>query len=83
MKTVVKCARCRRRWRGGDDWNCTWKGGRPTGEFLCPDCQTPEEHIEAQVNEATLDYTNATFDEAGRWYVKPKHGRTINAELNG
>lgn len=73
MKTIIKCTRCRRRMRREDGWNCTFNAGRPTGEFLCPDCQTPEESIEAKVNEATLDYSSA-ITVGGRWYVQPKRG---------
>jgi hypothetical protein len=36
---------------------------------ICPDCQTPEEHVEAEINLATLDYFR---DEHGRMVGRPK-----------
>jgi hypothetical protein len=37
------------------DWNVTFLDGVVAG-LLCPQCQTPEEDAEAEINEATLDY---------------------------
>ncbi len=44
-------------------WNAVWDKGYLTG-FLCPDCQTPEENAEAEINAATM--TPVGIDEAGR-----------------
>jgi hypothetical protein len=38
----------------------------PNG-FTCPDCQTTDEHLEAVVNEAMIDYGSGEQDSAGRW----------------
>lgn len=55
---LVECARCGKVEFAGnaDRWNVVFNMGRVAG-FLCPDCQTAEEDIEAQVNEATTDYS--------------------------
>lgn len=59
MKKVVKCDRCKRRYRGHGEWNTVFSKGFLTGH-ICPDCQTPEEHTEAAINEATVDYSTVT-----------------------
>ncbi|MFN3007399.1 hypothetical protein ACK12G_29380 [Mycolicibacterium wolinskyi] len=46
---VVKCSRCRKRHRGQDGWNEDYIAGLVIG-YVCPDCQTSEESIGAQVN---------------------------------
>ncbi len=56
MTAVIKCSRCRRRCRNMAGWNATFKDGRIVG-YLCGDCQTVEENLEAQINEATIDYS--------------------------
>ncbi len=58
---VMKCSRCQRRYRGQGDWNATVERGVIVG-VLCPDCQTPDENAEAEINAATLDYKR---DQAG------------------
>ena len=72
-----KCSRCRRRFRmnaaDNDLWNVVFKDGRVTG-YLCPDCQTDAEDLEAQVNEATLDYRNGRLLPDGRLWVPFKKG---------
>ncbi|MEE8727436.1 MAG: hypothetical protein SOI04_07885 [Bifidobacterium thermacidophilum] len=59
MKTL-KCGKCGRRFRerafDAECWNVTLHAGIIT-QVLCPDCQTPEQDMEAQVNEAMLDYS--------------------------
>lgn len=55
MTAVIRCSRCRRRYRGHGDWNVVVSAGVVTG-YLCPGCQTPEENAEATIHEATLDY---------------------------
>jgi hypothetical protein len=66
---AVKCARCRRRYRAGakdaDRWNAGFSKGYLTG-VVCPDCQTPEENAEAEINDATLDYSKTEIDMFGR-----------------
>lgn len=62
------CDRCGRRGRSlaaMADWNVIVEYGLITG-LLCPACQTPEENVEAAVNEATLDYTMIGDRLAGR-----------------
>lgn len=66
--SVVKCSRCSRRYRGHGDWNYTLENGVIVG-VLCPDCQTPEENVEAAINESTLTYGRDPF---GRVVGKPK-----------
>lgn len=63
-----KCSACGRRHRNQGDWNATVKGGVVVG-ILCPDCQTPEQNVEAEINMATLDYGR---DAQGRLRGKPK-----------
>ncbi|NDJ91469.1 hypothetical protein [Mycolicibacter kumamotonensis] len=55
MSAMIRCDRCRRRYRGHGEWNATARQGVIVG-YLCPDCQTPEENAEAEINLATLDY---------------------------
>ena len=47
------------------DWNVIVEFGIVTG-LLCPDCQTAEENLEAEVNHATFDYTVIGGRLAGR-----------------
>jgi hypothetical protein len=53
---VQKCYRCGKRYRGQDDWNQDYIAGLAVG-MLCPECQTSKEHVEAEVNRATEDYS--------------------------
>lgn len=46
---VVKCSRCRKRWRGQDGWNDDYIAGLVIGH-VCPECQTAEETVGAEVN---------------------------------
>ena len=65
---IVECARCGKIEFAGnaEGWNTVFDMGVIAG-FLCPECQTPEEDLEAQVNEATIDYSKtkaiSTFDD--------------------
>jgi hypothetical protein len=76
-KRLIRCDRCGRRCRNpralADTWNSVWRVGYLTG-FLCPDCQTPEESTEAEINGATLDYETMRFDQFGRASCKAKNG---------
>lgn len=66
------CDRCGRRARSLNamsNWNVVVERGYVTG-LLCPACQTPEENVEAAINEATLDYTLI----GGRLAGRPKGG---------
>lgn len=67
--------RCRRRVRAGasdfDSWNVMFREGVVVG-LLCPACQTSDEHLEAEVNEATTDYSAMRQDAFGRWVAGPK-----------
>ncbi|EYT51538.1 hypothetical protein H483_0118070 [Dietzia sp. UCD-THP] len=66
---VIKCDRCRKRCRNDEGWNAVYEDGFVIG-YLCPKCQTSEESLEAQVNDATLDYSKTFIDELGR-HVSP------------
>jgi hypothetical protein len=46
---VVKCYRCGKRHRGQDGWNEDYVAGLVIGH-LCPDCQSSEENLGAEVN---------------------------------
>lgn len=73
LKTIV-CDRCARHIRGKRDelrWNVTMRRGSIVG-FLCPDCQTTTENLEAEVNLATTDYHRDAF---GRVWGTPKTDR--------
>lgn len=64
----VKCARCGKTESANNAklWNAVFDKGVLT-HYLCPDCQTQEEFLEAEVNEALTDYSKAraisSFDE--------------------
>ena len=58
--TPVHCYRCERKSRNYAGWNIEFDNGHAVG-FLCPNCQTPEENAEAVINEATIDYSNLTW----------------------
>lgn len=72
-KYAPKCDRCKGTPTAQDRhlWNVTVKQGIIVG-FLCPNCQTVEEDLEAQVNEATIDYQGV--DAFGRLVGRPKMG---------
>lgn len=56
-----RCMRCNRPYSEANDkelWNGDFWHGFLMG-IICPDCQTDSESIEAQVNEATFDYSQA------------------------
>lgn len=53
--TVIRCDRCRKRYRNHGDWNVIFQSGFIVG-YLCPKCQTVEENAEAVVNESTINY---------------------------
>ncbi|SPM43592.1 hypothetical protein BN000_05543 [Mycobacterium numidiamassiliense] len=52
MSDVIKCARCRKRYRGHGEWNDVSIAGLSVG-CLCPGCQTVEEDLEAELAEIT------------------------------
>ena len=57
----ARCMRCGRAYKDATDielWNMDCWHGYLMG-VICPDCQTDSEDMEAQVNEATFDYSNA------------------------
>ncbi|MDQ6854726.1 MAG: hypothetical protein M3046_13715 [Actinomycetota bacterium] len=56
----------------GAGWSQRADKGRLTDEYMCPDCQTPEENAEAEINEATLDYRRGKIDARGRMTAPPK-----------
>lgn len=67
--TLIECERCGKVEFAGmataQKWNVTVKDGIISG-FLCHECQTDEEDIEAQVNESLIDYSKGFVDEQGR-----------------
>lgn len=68
---IRRCDRCHRRLRqhGMETWNVVVESGYITG-LVCPGCQTSEENVEAEINEATLDYCGMLSD--GRLVAQPK-----------
>lgn len=71
----VRCSRCGRLLRDAPcvdalRWNVDAQNGCAVG-FVCPDCQTDAEDVEAQANEAVLDYSR---DRLGRMAATPKGG---------
>ena len=60
-----RCSSCSRRVKHDPEANVVFDAGRFVG-FLCSRCQTPEQHLEAAVNEATIDYAATTVDAFGR-----------------
>lgn len=60
----LKCERCPRVFRealpDAKQWNATMKRGILVGS-LCPNCQTPEENAEAEINQATTTYSTDAF----------------------
>lgn len=67
--TLIECDRCGKAAflaeAAEQQWNIVAAKGYVTG-FLCHECQTDAEDLEAQVNESLLDYTKTTVDEQGR-----------------
>ena len=57
---VEKCMRCHRRFRGHGEWNHKWISGLLVGA-ICPDCQTMDEDLEAELSEITGASANWTF----------------------
>ena len=74
-ESIGKCMRCSRTCRVNaydfDSWNAVFDEGRKRG-LLCPKCQTPEEHVEAEINLATLDYGSLALDSDGLCRIKIK-----------
>lgn len=54
---VMRCSRCKRRQRTLHGWNGVFRDGAMVA-VICPGCQSPEENAEAEINEATLTYSN-------------------------
>lgn len=71
-RRVLRCKLCRNTVREAqsDGWNVEVRKGRVLW-FLCPSCQTPEQDLEAQVNEAMLTYGR---DDKGRVTGRAKVG---------
>ena len=67
--TLITCDRCGKSeflaFAAEQQWNYTADKGHIVG-FLCHDCQTDEEDLEAQVNESLIDYSRMAYDEQGR-----------------
>lgn len=67
----IKCSRCNRTIRNENDlaaWNVVFDRGTLTG-YLCPDCQTEDENLEARFKEITIDYSTMHQDSNGKWRV--------------
>lgn len=71
----VTCSRCGERALSSKaaGWNVTVKAGRPVGH-ICPNCQTPEENAEAEINHATIDYNRAKLNAVGQMSAPAKLG---------
>jgi Zn finger protein HypA/HybF involved in hydrogenase expression len=68
---VIKCVKCGKRLRNiHEPWNVELKNGKVQW-YICPDCQSPEQNVEAEINEATLHY--GTLPD-GRIIGFPKEG---------
>ena len=84
---LIKCDRCGKVEFAGtaEKWNAVFGKGIITG-FLCPDCQTDEEDLEAQVNEAVIDYsktvTVSTIPELLDLF-RPLWGEALRIIANG
>ncbi|OII61261.1 hypothetical protein BJP40_06495 [Streptomyces sp. CC53] len=69
MGPVGYCDTCGRAcWKDGSDfqeWNAVMANGRLAG-YRCPGCQSPEDHVEAEVNNTLIDYGRAVADGRGR-----------------
>lgn len=51
MSTKIhRCNRCQRRYRGQQGWNQDFIAGLDVG-LVCPQCQTAQEHLGAEVND--------------------------------
>lgn len=59
-RQIVMCSRCIATVDvgspKGENWNVVYDEGRVVGN-ICPNCQTPEENAEAEVNAAVFDYS--------------------------
>lgn len=53
-KRLIRCDRCLRRYRSHGEWNVIARRGVIVG-YAWPECQTAEEHAEAEINAATMD----------------------------
>ena len=59
IMSTAKCQRCGCLYQDSNNkeqWNMDLWHGMLMG-FICPDCQTDEESIEAETNAATVDYS--------------------------
>lgn len=75
MKSIpVICERCGERTTAdlASEWLMTLRNGEIV-ELVCPDCQTEEEHLASEVNDAT---TVLGVDVEGRLYLEAK-GRSF------
>lgn len=72
MTDRLVCSRCgTQKWanrRLSMTWNVIFRQGHVVG-MVCPECQTPEENSEAEVNLATTDVFQGPD---GRGYWRPK-----------
>ncbi len=74
MSKLIRCGRCGRRLRNADGWNVTLEAGVVVGH-TCPDCQTPVENSEAEINDATVVYGRRAD---GRIVGRPKGAQDVN-----
>ena len=65
---IIRCGQCHRRMRSRTGWNVTARAGVIV-DYTCPQCQTVEQHVEAEINEATIDYQTG---KSGLIFVRPK-----------
>ena len=68
---IIRCKRCNRRGRNMAGWNHETIAGLVIS-YLCPDCQTPREDLEAELNLITAGpmkdvYVGGDTDSWGRY----------------
>ena len=86
MSTTTKarrCTRCGRRNRYQPNWNVDYIAGLEIGVY-CPDCQTSEEDLGAQVNEVLSPPSGHTdFDTAGQIAAGKSETEVVAKLVNG
>lgn len=85
--SIINCVRCGKPEFVGNAklWNVVYDAGVPTC-FICPECQTQDEFLEAEVNEALTDYSKCVevhdIDELLDLF-RPKWQEALETIANG
>lgn len=84
---LVTCMRCGKMEFVGnaDKWNIEIRKGVPVGA-ICPDCQTQEEFVEAEVNDALVDYSKMYLlntPEEAMEALRPFRDKALEAIASG